>query len=101
MRSIYKDKHLLLFYPVVLEYNGNVSEEVSDICETMQNNFRAALEFRKDWYSTRETYIAFIFERDLQIALYTNNNLRTVDQISLAKSDTLKWLCLFTGSIQL
>ena len=95
LKSINKDKNLFLFYPVVFECDDAERFDVCNINEAMQHNYGNALELRTEWYPWRETYTAFIFNKSLHIAFYTEGNLCSVDSIELASSPTFKWLCDF------
>ena len=95
LKSIKKDKNLLLFYPVVFECDAAECFDVSSINEAMQHDYGKALELRTVWYPWRETYTAFLYNKSLHIALYTEGKLCKVDSIDLASSPTFKWLCDF------
>ena len=59
------------------------------------DDYGRCLTLGRDKNPTRETYIAFIYESKLHIALHSHDKLALVDSINVGKSSTFKWIAGF------
>ena len=92
LKSIDKEKHLLLFYPVLLKYEGDDDCTKDDVAKVFASDYMGVATFRKVRHPDKETYFAFIFECSFVIVVVEDNDFKVVDEVDVKFSNTFNWI---------
>lgn len=88
LKSILKEKNLFLLYPALLWYEGEEVIEENDIFAALYDDYKNALDIRRDRFPDKETFVATFFEKHLIIGEYTLEGIKCVDKVLTKASDT-------------
>jgi len=93
LKSIIKNKNLLLFYPAVFDNSGNNNICNEDVLIALFEDYDEALKIRNKFVKDKETYIGTIYNNNIIIGLCCKDRIVPIDSIRVDKSKTFQQIC--------
>jgi len=95
INSIYKNKNILMLYPVYFECSEEYEVNINDINKAICDDFKYVLRIRELF--DKDTYIAFFFKTDFIISKWERDSIYYLESVPVKTSKTFKWIADFYG----
>lgn len=88
MKTLDKDKHLLLLLPLLLFADGGEETSPSTTSDMVYADFEPAIRLRREFYPQRDTYLAFFVPHKIEFLKATNSDWDRFDSVPTNASKT-------------
>lgn len=88
LKSIRRNKNMLLILPYLFGSSDGASVDQYTIIQCLNRELVESLSLRHDWYPSRDTFVAYFYDGNMEILRFSQVAFSQFDSVSVTKSPT-------------